>query len=86
MSTQTSILDRFLDPLTECLTPEVAQRVIDLRPDPEMQARIDDLREKANEGQLTDDERAEYEELIEGLDLFGIFKSKARAVLGQRSS
>jgi hypothetical protein len=51
-----------------------------------MQARIDDLREKANEGQLTDDERAEYGELVEGLDLFGIFKSKARAVLGQRTS
>jgi hypothetical protein len=61
MNSPTSVLSRFLDPFTECLTPEVAQRVADLRPDAATQARIDELREKANEGKLSEAERAEYE-------------------------
>jgi hypothetical protein len=86
MRGQTNILDRFLDPLTDCLTPEVAHRLIELRLDPETQARIDVLRTKANEAQLSEEEQAEYEDLVEGLDLIGIFKAKARAALARHAS
>ncbi len=81
----TSILDRFLDPFTQCLTPEVAKRIADLRADPKMQARIDELREKANEGRLSDTEQAEYEEFVDGIDLIAILKAKARAVLAKNA-
>ena len=47
----TSYLDRLLDPLTECFTPEVAVRVVGLRARPEIEARIEELATKANEGQ-----------------------------------
>jgi hypothetical protein len=77
----TSVLDRFLDPVTDCLTPDVAQRIVGIRLDPNMQARLDELAEKANRGQLTDQERADYEEYVEGMDLIGILKAKARKVL-----
>jgi DNA-binding transcriptional LysR family regulator len=33
------------------------------------------------EGQLTDDERQEYEEFVENIDLMGILKARARTVL-----
>ncbi len=58
-SVQTDVLDRVLDPFTHCLTPEVARRISNLRADPDMQARVDELAGKANEGRLNERERAE---------------------------
>jgi len=81
-----TVLDRFLKPFTECLTPEVAQRIVNLQLDSQSQARLDELAAKANEGQLTDDERQEYEEFVEGIDLMGILKARARTVLAQSVS
>ena len=79
----TTVLDRFLRPFTECLTPEVAQRIVSLQLDSQSQARLDELAAKANDGQLTDDERQEYEEFVEGIDLMGILKARARTVLAK---
>ena len=78
-----TVLDRFLRPFTDCLTPEVAQRIANLQLDAQSQARLDELAAKANEGQLTDDERQEYEEFVEGIDLMGILKARARSVLAR---
>lgn len=47
LDTPCDLLDRILDPVTQCLTPD-AQR------------RRDDLAAKSNEGTLTDEERAEH--------------------------
>jgi hypothetical protein len=82
----TSVLDRFLGPLTDCLTSEVAERIVNLQLDPQSQARLDELAEKANEGQLTENERQEYEEFVEGIDLMGILKARARTVLVKHAS
>jgi hypothetical protein len=75
-----TVLDRLLRPFTECLTPEVAQRIVNLQLDSHSQARLDELAAKANEGQLIDDERQEYEEFVEGIDLMGILKARAQTV------
>ena len=45
----TTYLDRFLEPMTEALTPEVARVIADLRVDPETEAEVQRLRERANE-------------------------------------
>jgi hypothetical protein len=58
-----SYLDRFLEPVTGAFTPQIASVIVGLRADPELQAEIDELRRKANEGQLTAAEDAAYEEL-----------------------
>ncbi len=79
-----SVLDRFLDPVADCLTPEVAQRIANLRLDPALQSRLDDLAGKANEGKLTADEQREYEEYVEGIDIVGVLKAKARLSLSGR--
>ena len=50
MSTVAIHLDRLLEPLAGCLSPEVAAKVADLRADEAMQTRIDYLAERANEG------------------------------------
>jgi hypothetical protein len=57
----TAGLARILDPVAQCFTPEVAKRVAELRADPAVQARIEELAEKCNEGTITPEEMAEYE-------------------------
>jgi len=81
-----TVLDRFLGPFAECLTPEVTQRIVDLELGPHSQSRLDELAAKANERYLTGDERREYEEFVEGIDLMGILKARARTALVEHAS
>lgn len=80
----TSCLDRLLDPLTEAFTPGMAAALLDLRVDSELEARIGDLRRKANLGTLTADEDAEYKEFVEAVDLISIMQAKARRFLAKQ--
>ena len=75
------VLDRLLDPVAECLTPEVARALVNLRARPEVQARIDELAEKCNEGELTPVEQAEYRNIVDAIDFISILQAKARALL-----
>ncbi|HEX4145061.1 MAG TPA: hypothetical protein VHY91_16260 [Pirellulales bacterium] len=81
-----SILDQFLDPLTEALSPEVARRLIELRASAAVQARVDELATKANGGTLSMAEEAEYREFVEAVDIVSIIQSKARRYLAQHAS
>ena len=82
MRTTLPSIERILEPVTACLTPEVAQRIVDVRlDDPFMMQRLECLREKANEGTLTEQERAEYEGFVEGNDLLMLIKDQARSML-----
>jgi hypothetical protein len=80
-----SALDRFLDPVTACFTPQVAERVAALRLEPELTARIEQLAQKANEGALTSDEEDEYKDYVEGGDMLALLQAKARRFLKQHS-
>ena len=79
-------LDRLLDPFAKCLTGEVARQFVELRADPETQARIDELGAKANEGTLTQAERSEYEAYVEAIDVVSILQAKARKTLAARGA
>jgi len=81
-----TVLDRVLDPFTECLTPEVAQRIVDLRADAPTQARVDQLADKANEGELSNDERAEYDKFRDAFHFVTILQAKARTLLDQQTA
>lgn len=72
--------------VTNCFTPEVARQIVDARLDTDTQARIDQLAAKANRGTLTAEERDEYAEFVEYIDLIGIIKAKARLLLRRRAS
>lgn len=52
--------------------------------DPELQARLDVLAEKANQGTLSAEEREEYEEYVEGLDLVAVCSRLARRSAARR--
>jgi hypothetical protein len=70
-------LDGLLEPLSLCLDAESARRLVAFQIDPQVLARIEMLGEGANEGQLTADERSEYEALINAADFISILRLKA---------
>ena len=85
-STAATVLDKLLEPLARCFTVEVARQVADVRADSTTQARLDELADKAADGQLTADERDEYEAYVEALDVIGLIQAKARTVLTYSAS
>ncbi len=77
-------LDRLLEPFADCLSPDVAAKVADLRADEAMQDRIDYLAERSNEGLLSDEERQEYAGYMHAIDVIAVLQAKARAMLRKR--
>jgi hypothetical protein len=81
MSTATIHLDRMLEPLVGCLSPDVAAKIADLKADESLQTRIDYLADRANEGLLTDVEREEYAGYLRAIDVITVLQAKARSQL-----
>ncbi|RIK79057.1 MAG: hypothetical protein DCC68_13920 [Planctomycetota bacterium] len=73
-------LERLVSPLADCFTPDVARRVAALRADPRLQARIDELADKCNEGELTAEERDEYELYVHTGEVIALLQAKARSL------
>ncbi len=85
MSTAAFHLNRLLEPFADCLTPDVAAKVADLRADPVTQERIDYLADQSNEGLLNDQEREEYAGYLHAIDVIAVLQAKARAFLRRPS-
>jgi hypothetical protein len=66
-------LDRVLERIAECLTPDVSAKLV--------AARADQLTEKANEGALLTEERAEYDRYREAFHFVTSLQAKARKLL-----
>jgi hypothetical protein len=79
--TDMKTLDMIFEPLGQMLTPAVARKFVAWRLDAKTQSRIDKLARKCNEGQLTDDERREYESFVRAIDFVSILQAKARQLL-----
>ncbi len=80
------VLNDLLDPLSRCLDPESARRVAEFRVEPAVEEKIRVLAEKANEGLLNEDERADYEAIINTADIISILKLKAQRHLKSNGS
>jgi len=80
MSDTADTLERFVEHLTRGFTPELAKHFAELpKPNPEFQARLDELAAKANEGSLSPEETAEYDKYVEYMDFVAYMRLKARA-------
>ena len=84
MNRATATLDRLVEPVVRTFTPEVARALINLRADRQLQARMDELAGKCNEGKLTSDEREEYETSIRFANYLALLQAKARKLLKAR--
>jgi hypothetical protein len=83
MATQEAILDEMLEPLVEALTPETARALSQIQPKPSVQARVNQLASKCNEGNLSAEERAEYEDYVRIGNLLALIKAKAKRVVAE---
>jgi hypothetical protein len=79
----TPVLDRLLDPLARSLTLDDARALLELRADPDVQAHLDELADKCNEGTLTPEERAEYQSYVQAINLITLLQARARLLLAQ---
>ena len=77
----TTVLAHLLEPVGRCFTPEVAQAIVDLRADPAVQARLEDLADKSTQGTLSEEERTEYEIYVHAIDFVAVLQSQARRIL-----
>ena len=76
-----TILAGLLEPLGHCLTPDVARKLVNLRAEPSVQARIDELADKCTEGTLSPEERSEYETYVYAIDFISILQIQARTLI-----
>lgn len=85
-SHQDTVLDEVLDPVARCFTPDVASQIASLRADVRLQVRLDALARKANDGDLTEEEREQYDAYVEAIDLISILQAKARQILANNTA
>lgn len=78
-----AVLDEMLEPVSRCFNLDVARALLSLRVSDNTQARVNELAEKCNEGQITPEEQNEYQAYIQASTLIGILQAKARRVLQQ---
>lgn len=80
----TSSLRKFLEHFTETFTPELADHFANLPPNSELQARLDHLARRANEGQLTDAEKSEYATYVEAMDVIAMLRVNSQLKKGSQ--
>ena len=68
------------------LTVEQTRRLAALQGDPTLEDRLAELARKSNEGELSPEERAEYEDYIEANNLLTVLQAEARYHLAQIGS
>jgi hypothetical protein len=78
-----NVMDRLLEPISRSLNPDNARTIAEMEAAPEDQRRILELAEKCNQGDLTPDERNEYETYVHVGNFMGILQVKARLFLKQ---
>jgi hypothetical protein len=75
---QSSAFDRATQANFGILQPEQVHQIVDYHADDALQDRIAQLADKANEGELSDDERAEYVGYIEANRFVAVLQARAR--------
>jgi hypothetical protein len=76
--------DRSTEPLFRILAPEQVEQIVHLRADEALQNRVDQLANKCTEGELTDEERAEYEGYVRANSFIATLQLRARKHLVSR--
>lgn len=66
--------------MLEIILQGKADAVIGFRADPDLQVRIEELARKSSEGELTEDERAEYAGYVRANKFVAILKRQAKQI------
>jgi hypothetical protein len=76
-TSETAAFEQGIRPLMEIVLPDKRDAVIGFRADPQLQARIEELARKSTEGELTEEERAEYSGFVRANKFVAILKRQA---------
>jgi uncharacterized protein YnzC (UPF0291/DUF896 family) len=76
-------LERLLRPLQREFSEKLADALVRLEADDEVQDRYEELAAKNTEGTLTAPEKEELESLVRANSLLSVLKAEARAFLGR---
>lgn len=82
-TTTQNVIGQMLEPVFRTLPPDVARRIVDLEADEQIQRRVEQLARKANEDELTQEERREYESYIRAGNFLATLQAIARRMLNQ---
>ncbi len=82
VTSETDAFERAIQPVARLVFPEKAQAILSLRPDPELQRRIEVLAGKSTEGCPTESERAEYAAYVRANKFIAILQRLARQMSG----
>jgi hypothetical protein len=77
--TDLTSLELLLRPLLQELSVELADALLRLTADAQVQARYDELADKNTAGALTSEERAELESLVRANSILSVLKTEAQA-------
>lgn len=76
-TSETAAFEQGIRPLMEIVLPDKKDAIIGFRAQPQLQARIEELARKSTEGQLTEEERAEYSGFVRANKFVAILKRQA---------
>jgi hypothetical protein len=79
------ILDCIVEPVVRRLNPEAARALLEVHADSGAVARMEELAQKCNEGELLPEERAEYETNVFAGEFLALLQAQARALLAKRN-
>ncbi len=72
---------RGTDPILRILSPDQARQIAEYHADDELQGRIEELAGKANEGELSQEEREEYDGYVQANAFIAVLQARARRFL-----
>jgi hypothetical protein len=84
-SVETPVLERMQEPVTRSLNVDAAKKLVRLKADAKVQARVAKLARKCNDGQLTPEELAEYDRYIAYADFVAVMQAQARLLLAKHA-
>jgi hypothetical protein len=74
--------ERGVRPVLQIVLPDKLDAILQFRPSPELQARIEELAGKSTEGTLTEAERAKYEGYVRANKFVAVLERQAREMVG----
>ena len=75
--------DQGTDPILQFFTIDQAREIVNFRGDAQLQAKIEALAAKCNEGELSAEEQAEYEGYVKANKFIAILQAKVRKLLAR---
>ena len=81
-TSSTPLLEALAESVAACLDEKSLQAIASLELDPRTRERLDTLADRANEGEITPEERAEYQSFIGISEFLGLAQLRARVRLG----